>query len=243
MREVRALDTASVAHVTLRLLMLGGELFRNLPEPEFRRLVAIAQRRRFARNEVVFHRGDPADTLHLIVRGRFAARVETAVGDTVTVSVHGPGDAFGELALLDLEQNRSTTVAALEPGGTYAVHRDDFTRLRQEYPAVNEVLVRLLAGRLRRMSDLYVEALFVDAETRVLRRLHELAGLYGQGAPGTVIPLSQQEIAGLAGTSRATVNRVLRAEATRGVVELQRGQTAVLDPAVLATRAGSPVRR
>ena len=217
--------------------MLGGELFRNLPEQELRRLVAIAKRRRFARNEVVFHRGDPADTLHLIARGRFAARVETDVGDIVSVSVHGPGDAFGELALLDLEQSRSTTVAALEPGETYAVQRDDFTRLRQEYPGVNEVLVRLLAARVRRMSELYVEALFVGAETRVLRRLHELAVLYGRDAPGTVIPLSQQEIAGLAGTSRATVNRVLRAEAARGTVELNRGQTKIVDPVSLARRS------
>ncbi len=195
--------------------MLGTELFQDLPEPELRRLVAIAKRRRFGRSEVVFHRGDPADTLHLIVRGRFIARVETSVGDTVTVSVHGPGEAFGELALLDPEQSRSTTISAVEPSETFAVHRDDFTRLRGEYPSVNEVLVRLLAGRLRRMNDLYVEALFADAETRVLRRLHELAVLYGKGAPGTVISLSQQEIAGLAGTSRATVNRVLRAEAAQ----------------------------
>ena len=220
--------------------MLGGELFRDLPEQELRRLVAIAQRRRFARNEVVFHRGDPAETLHLIVRGRFAARVETEVGDTVTVSVHGPGDAFGELALLDLEQTRSTTVAALEPGGTYAVRRDDFTRLRHEYQSVNEVLIRLLAGRVRRTSELYVEALFVPAETRVLRRLGELAVLYGGGAPGSVVPLSQGEIAGLAGTSRATVNRVLRAEVSRGTVQLHRGQTTVVDPAALAKRARSP---
>jgi CRP/FNR family cyclic AMP-dependent transcriptional regulator len=218
--------------------MLGAELFRDLPEPELRRLVAIGTRRRFARNEVVFRRGDPAETLHLIVRGRFAARVETSVGDTVTVSVHGPGEAFGELALLELEERRSTTVAAVEPGETYAVHRDDFTRLRTDYPAVNEVLVRLLAARVRRMSDLYVEALFSGAETRVLRRLHELAVLYGQGAPGTVVPLSQQEIAGLAATSRATVNRVLRAEETRGTLDLHRGQTIVLDPVALAKRAG-----
>jgi CRP/FNR family transcriptional regulator, cyclic AMP receptor protein len=217
--------------------MLGGDLFRNLPEPELRRLVAIARRRRFGRNEVVFHRGDPADTLHLIVRGRFAARVETRVGDAVTLSVHGPGEAFGELALVDSTQHRSTTVAALEPGETYAVQRDDFTRLRKEYPAVNEVLVRLLAARTRRMSELYVEALFVAAEIRVLRRLHDLANLYGNGAPGTAVPLSQQEIAGLAGTSRATVNRVLRAEEKRGTLELQRGQTTIVDPAALARRS------
>ena len=217
--------------------MLGGELFRDLPEPELRRLVTIAARRRFARNEVVFHRGDPADTLHLILRGRFAARVESALGDTVTVSVHGPGDAFGELALLDSEGTRSTSVAALEPGETYAVRRDDFTALRNEYPSINEVLVRLLAARVRRTSDLYVEAVFTDAERRVLRRLYELASLYGGGAPGTVIPLSQQEIAGLAATSRATVNRVLRSEEKRGIVELHRGQTTIVDPQALARRA------
>jgi CRP/FNR family cyclic AMP-dependent transcriptional regulator len=220
--------------------MLGGELFRGLPQPELRHLVAIARRRRFARNEVVFHRGDPADTLHLILRGRFAARLDSEIGDTVTVSVHGPGDAFGELALLDLEQSRSTTVAALEPGETYAVHRDDFTRLRQQYPSVNDVLARLLAARVRRMSELLAEAFSVPAERRVLRRLVELAALYGEGAPGTIVPLSQSEIAGLAGTSRATVNRVLRAEVKRGTVELHRGQTTVVDPAGLAKRARAP---
>ena len=218
--------------------MLGIDLFRDLPEAELRRLVAIAKRRRFGRGEVVFHRGDPADTLHLIAKGRFAARMETNVGDTVTVSVFGPGEAFGELALLDAEQPRSTTIAAVEPGETYSVSRTDFTRLRQEYPAIDGVLVRLLAARLRRTNELYVEALFSDAETRVLRRVHELAVLYGEGAPGTVIPLSQEEIAGLAATSRATVNRVLRAEASRGTVSLQRGQTTIVDPASLALRAG-----
>jgi CRP-like cAMP-binding protein len=223
--------------------MLGGDLFRELPEPELRRLVAIAERRRFARAEVVFHRGDPADTLHLIVQGRFAARLDSSLGDSVTVSVHGAGDAFGELALLDLEQHRSTTVAALEPGETYAVQREDFTRLRHQYPAVHEVLARLLAARVRRISELYAEALFLDAETRVLRRLHELSTLYGRGAAGTVIPLSQQEIAGLAATSRATVNRVLRAEAARGIVTLHRGQTSIVDPAALAKRAGVSVAR
>jgi CRP/FNR family cyclic AMP-dependent transcriptional regulator len=214
--------------------MLGGDLFRGLPQPELRHLVAAARRRRFARNEVVFHRGDPADTLHLILRGRFAARLETESGERVTVSVHGPGDAFGELALLDLEQARSTTVAALEAGETYAIHRDDFTRLRQEYPSVNDVLARLLAARVRRMSELLSEAFSVSAEKRVLRRLVELAGLYGEG----VVPLSQAELAGLAGTSRATVNRVLRAEEKRGTVELHRGTTTLLDTASLRKRAG-----
>jgi CRP-like cAMP-binding protein len=96
---------------------------------------------------------------------------------------------------------------------------------------VNDVLARLLAQRVRRTSDLLVEALFVSAEARVLGRLGELAHLYGGGTPNTVVPVSQAELAGLAGTSRATVNRVLRAEAKRGTIGLQRGKITVVDPA------------
>ena len=161
----------------------------------------------------------------------------TQLGESVTVAVHGPGEAFGELALVEEGISRSTSVVALEPGETYAVAREDFTRLRRQYPTVNEVLVRLMARRLRRQSELLVEALFVGAETRVLRRLVELATLYGRGEPGTEVPLTQEDIAGLAGTSRATVNRVLRAESKRGTVELRRGRTYVLEPAALAGRS------
>jgi CRP-like cAMP-binding protein len=217
--------------------MLGGDLFRHLPEPELRRLVAIARRRRFARSEVVYHRDDPADTLNLIVRGYFAARLETRRGDAVTTAVHGPGDAFGELALLDNEQSRSTTVAALSAAETYAVRREDFSRLRQEYPEVNDVLARLLAQRLRRTTELLTEALFVSAELRVLRRLTELASLFGGGAPITFVPLAQHELAELAGTSRATVNRVLGAETQEGTVSLGRNRITVVDPGRLAMRA------
>jgi CRP/FNR family cyclic AMP-dependent transcriptional regulator len=217
--------------------MLDTTLFENLPEPELRQVVAAARRRVFRRNEVVFHGGDPADTLHLIARGRFASKVTTQFGDMVTVAVQGPGEAFGELALVEAGASRSTSVVALEPGETYAVGRDDFSRLRRQYPAVNDVLVTLMAKRLRRQSELLVEALFVPAETRVLRRLCELAALYGDGGDGTVVPLTQEDVAALSGTSRATVNRILRAEAKRGTVRLTRGRTTVLDLADLAARA------
>ena len=101
------------------------------------------------------------------------------------------------------------------------------------------MLVGLLAARVRRSSDRLLEALFVPAETRVLRRLCELLQLYGEAAPGSLIPLTQEDIAGLAGTSRATANRVLRAEEKRGTLRLERGKTFVLDPADIARRIGS----
>src|SRR5262245_21791974 len=218
--------------------MIETQLFRGLPEAELRRLVSVARRRRFQRGQVVFHRGDPADSLHLVLKGRFTARVVTQRTDSVTVAIHGPGEAFGEHALVD-PVPRSTTVTAVEAGETLAIGREDFDRVRREYPEVNEVLVQLLAARVRSASDLLLEAIFVPAETRVLRRLLELVGHYGEGQAETPISLTQEDIAALAATSRATANRVLRAEQERGTLRLARGRTVVLDPADIARRARS----
>jgi CRP-like cAMP-binding protein len=211
-------------------------LLRDVPSEDVRQVLQIARRRTFSRGEIVFHHGDPADSLQLIVKGRFAVRITTQLGDTALIAVHGPGDAFGELALISEETVRSATVAALEPSETRSVLRRDFVRLQREYPSVNGVLVSLLAEQLRRMNERFVEAHYVDADKRVRRRLCELAATYGGGADVT-IPLTQEDIAEMAGTSRATVNRVLREEQERGNVQLLRGKTVVRDAEGLAARA------
>jgi CRP-like cAMP-binding protein len=212
-------------------------LLADLPPEDVRQLLAIARRRTFGKGEVVFHRDDPADSLHLVVRGRFGARVLTPLGDSVLVDVIAPGQAFGELALLLPDARRSATVEALEPGETRSVFRDDFAALQREHPGVKDVLLRLLAEQLRRSTDRVVEAHYVDAETRVRRRLAELARAYDDG----VVPLTQEDLAAMAGTSRATVNRVLREEERLGTVALSRGRTAVLDLAALERRCGRPL--
>ncbi len=198
-------------------------LLSDLEQEDVRELLSIARRRTFAKGEVVFHRNDPADSLHLIVRGRFGARVTTPTGDTVLLDVLGTGQAFGELALLLPDAQRTATVSALEDGETRSIFRDDFALLQRSHPGVKDVLLRLLAEQLRRASDRLVEAHYVDADTRVRRRLVELAGTYDAG----MVPLTQEELAAIAGTSRATVNRVLRDEERRGTVALQRGRVTV----------------
>jgi CRP-like cAMP-binding protein len=207
-------------------------LLAGLPDEDLREVLAIARRRTFSKGEVVFHRDDPAESLHLVVRGHFAARLQTPLGDSVLLDVIGPGQSFGELALLLPDSRRSATVSALEDGETRSVFRDDFALLQRRHPGVKDVLLRLLADQLRRSSDRIVEAHYVDAETRVRRRVSELADTYGTG----VVPLTQEDLAAMAGTSRATVNRVLRDEARRGGVELARGRVTVLDSDALRRR-------
>jgi len=210
-------------------------LMDGVPEEEVRRVLSIARRRWFSRNEVVFHREDPGDSLHLISKGRFAIRIMTPLGDPVTIGIRGPGDSFGELALVAEGRKRSATVEALEEAETFAVYVVDFRRLCREHPSVNQVLVGFLAGELDRQNELLLEALYVPVERRVLRRLAELSALYA--GRDSVIPLTQEQLAEMAGTSRATVNRVLREEQARGTVELRRGRTAVLDAEAIARRA------
>jgi CRP-like cAMP-binding protein len=200
-------------------------LLEAVPQEDVRRLLAIARRRTFARGEVVFHQDDPADTLHLIAKGRFAVRTQTRLGDTVILAVLGSGQCFGELSLVDPGARRSATVAALEPAETMSVHQLDFDRLCDEHPGVRDVLIAVLAAQVRRLSAHLLDALYVPADKRVRKRLAEIAELYSDGE----IPLTQEDLADLAGTSRATVNRVLRAEQERGSVRLRRGRTAVLD--------------
>jgi CRP-like cAMP-binding protein len=213
-------------------------LFASVPAEEVQQLLSIARRRRFSRDEIVFHRNDPADSLHLVASGRFVVRVATALGETVTIAMPGPGDSFGEMALVAGGDHRSATVAALEPAETFAIFRDDFQRLRDQHHELNEWLIGFLAEEIRKLHDRLLEALFVSSEQRVLRRLSELGRLYARGADSTLVPLTQEQLAQLAGTTRETVNRVLRQQERAGTVELRRGKTIILDPQTLGRRAG-----
>ncbi|MBA2641596.1 MAG: Crp/Fnr family transcriptional regulator [Actinobacteria bacterium] len=208
---------------------MDSPLLADLPPEDVRELLSIARRRTFEKGEVVFHRDDPAESLHLIARGRFAARLTAELGDSVLLEVLGPGQSFGELALLLPDARRSATVSALEDGETRSVFRGDFARLQRSHPGVKDVLLRLLAEQLRRASDRIVEAHYLDAESRVRRRLVELGDVYRTDSGTAAVPLTQEDLAAMAGTSRATVNRVLRDEEKRGVVALARGKMSVLD--------------
>jgi CRP-like cAMP-binding protein len=215
-------------------------LFEGIPAEDVRALLALARRTTYRRGEVVFHRHDPADSVHLVTKGRFDFRVTTPLGDEVALGIRGPGDTFGELAVIT-EGERSATVTALEPGETLVVRGSELRRLARQYPAMDVVLVRLLSERVALLTERLVEAYTVDAETRVARRVLELSRVFAGPSPVS-IPLIQESIAALAGTSRATVNRVLRDAERRGIVELRRGRTVVLDEGALTRLARSPDR-
>ena len=183
-------------------------------------VLAAAVSRRFAKGEVVFHEGDPGESLLLVRSGRLAVRVSTTGGDTATLSVLSPGDAFGELALLRESHERTATVVALEPAETVSLRRADFEALRRRNPGVEQLLVQILAKRVDDLSQALLEALYVGVDRRVVRRLVDLAGM--------------------AGTTRPTVNQILQRLSASGALVLGRGRIELRDVAALRRRTGRP---
>jgi CRP/FNR family transcriptional regulator, cyclic AMP receptor protein len=216
------------------------DVFAAIPDHELR---ALGRRRTFARDEVVFHRDDPGDSLHRIDRGRFAARIVTPLGEVATVAVQGPGEVFGLFAVLAPGHRRTATVVALEHAETLSLAASDVHRLRRAHPEITEAILELLTEEVAETSERLVEALYTPASRRVTERLRALAELYADRVEDgrVVIPLSQEHLAGLAGSTRETVNRVLKSEQQRGRVDLGRNRITVDLDALRssATRSGA----
>ena len=223
-------------------------LLADLPAEDVRELLSIARRRTFDKGEVVFHRDDPGRVAApdrprpLRGAGRVASS-ETASCSTCSGRDRRSGSSrsFSRASVARRRCRRSRTARRARSSATTS-------RAFNAPPRVKDVLLRLLAEQVRRTSDRIVEAHHVDADTRVRRRLCELAETYGSGDDEPVVPLTQEDLAAIAGTSRATVNRVLREEEKRGRRRARAGtrdpaSTPRRSPAVVAGRARATNRR
>jgi CRP/FNR family transcriptional regulator, cyclic AMP receptor protein len=213
----------------------AASLLDAIPAARRTELLAAARLRRFRAGDIVFREGDQGEDFHIIESGHFSLHMALPGGEEAVLRLLGAGDVFGEMALVEDGGWRAATVRAVEPGTTRTVDRRRFKALLDAEPAVGAALLRILAAKIRESDARMLEALYVPAETRVRRRLLDVAALYPAGPDGAVeVPLRQEEIAALAGTSRGTVNRVLRMEEAKGTVELRRGRIRVRAVGALA---------
>lgn len=196
----------------------------------------LARRRSFARNEVLCHAGDPADSLHLVEHGHLAVHAGLASGATATFTILSSGDYFGELALLRADHRRTAAVTALEPSRTLVVAATAFDALCKRNPGIERVVSTLLADRIDILSRRLLETMYESLDRRVYRRLLELARSYGASDGAATIPLSQTQLAGLVGATRPSVNQVLQRLAELDVVRLSRSRIEVIDLAALERR-------
>lgn len=207
-------------------------MLKGLDTADTRAVIAAARRRKFKRGEAICREGDPGDTLFLLDRGHVAVRVTTPLGDTATMRVLGPGSQFGEIAVIE-STPRSATVVALDAVETLNLHRDVIQRLRQEHPTVDRVLLSASLHEVRRLTLALAEALYLQVPKRLARTLQRLLDVFPEG----IIPLTQDDIAGLCGTTRQTANEVLQSLVADGCITLSRGRITVTDATRLAHAA------
>ena len=186
----------------------------------------------YARHDVVVREGDVADSFHIVLEGRAAVRVTTSGGESAIVTILGPDAHFGEVSLLEPRTElprRTASVVALEQVRTISLSAPVFRRLCERNPRLEQLISGMLAHRVEELSAQLVEAMYDSLDRRVIRSLVMLSVIYGDAQPEVTVPLTQDELAQLAGGARASVNQVLRRLAGRGLLELGRGRITVCD--------------
>ena len=218
--------------------LANSVVFRDVPESDLAELARVARRRRYRRGDAIIVEGNPGDVLHVLESGRVKVIATGRNGDSAVLGVLGPGECFGELALLDGEP-RSARVEAMEAVETVSVTRNEFWQFVREHPRVTEPLLCTLAGIIRRLTETIEDLTSLDLEGRLAKKLLQLAEEHGRDTEsGTEIalPLTQEELAGMVGAQRATVNKVLGQLEDRHAISRRGRHIIIRDPDRLHSR-------
>lgn len=216
-------------------LLRSVPLFSDLEEGELERFSRVAVPRSFPAGTRVFHEGDHSDACYIVRDGSFRVTREHSDGRAITLATLGPGDIFGELAMLDGEV-RSASVESLSDGELLALPAGEVRALLARHPDITVKLVAALVRRLRAANERISRQSFQTVPSRVAGVLAQLvaeeAPMAEEGGEVT-IRMNQSDLAQLAGTSRESVSRFLADLERAGVVQPGRGRVTVLAPAKL----------
>jgi len=212
-------------------LLARVPLFSELSRQELERISRVAVPRSFPAGVRVFHEGDRSDACYLVRSGDLRVTREHPDGRAIALATLGPGDLFGELAMLDGEA-RSASVDTLSDSELLALPAADFRRLLADHPEISVKLVAALTRRLRETNERVARQSFQTVPSRVAGVLTQLIAeeTAPEGRQGVTIRMTQADLAQLAGTSRESVSRFLATLERARVVRVGRGRVTVLEP-------------
>ena len=229
-----ASGTESAAAQSLR----GTPLFSRVPEPVLQRLLRDSWARRYPANQVLWNEGDPGDALLVLEAGLLRVSRFTNLGQEVVLAVLEPPAVLGELALLD-GAPRDASVLAQRPVTVRFVPRSTFVDLLRSEPTMVDGLLRVLAGWVRAGNARHVATVALDVPGRFAAWL--LARADRPGANGRVVlARSQGELAAELGTTRATLNRVIKGFEALHLIAVDGDAVRVLDRDELAYYTADP---
>jgi CRP-like cAMP-binding protein len=226
----------AVASENHEKLIRNVPLLARLASEDVRTLAQRGRVRNYASGAVLFHEGEPGDSLHVVVEGRIRVVVVSPTGEEATVAYVGPGDCFGEFSVFD-GRPRSATGLAAEKTKTFVVTRDSFVEWLTERPQAALALLETLSLRLRRADENLADLAFLDLPHRLAKQLLTLSAEQGErstsGEPR--LRVTQGELASMLAVSRESVNKQLNYFQREGWIALGRGWVRVLNSHALQT--------
>jgi CRP-like cAMP-binding protein len=206
-------------------------LFSELSDDDLREIVKLAVRQVYKKDNMILIEEEIGSTMFIILDGRVKISRISDDGREVILSILSEGDFFGEMSILD-GQNRSANVVTLDDSKIMVIRREDFLQMLHDYPQIAINLLKELAQRLRR-SDAQIKSLSLQNATgKVASTLLRIADDSGKIHLGQVeIPRlpPQQDLANMAGTSRETISRVLKALTKQGYLRKEGSRLIIKD--------------
>jgi CRP/FNR family cyclic AMP-dependent transcriptional regulator len=183
-------------------------LFACLDDDALENLQNKAVKRNYPKNSVLFSKGDLGDSMYVIAEGKVKAVIYNEEGKEVLLSVFGPGEFFGEIAMLN-GRGRSASMVTKTPSRLLIIGKKDFeTALFGNTEMYSRLLNRIL-GKLREATDRIESLTFLNVYGRMVNLFLQLA--QPQGAELVVgEKLTHQEIANMVGASREMVSRIMK---------------------------------
>ena len=211
--------------------VVDSPLFAGLDPQEARSVLDSLLRVHVPRGDVLFHEGEPGDTLYVIQSGKVKLGRRSSDGRENLLAILGPGELIGELSLFDPRPRTASAIAVTE-GRLAALSHSDLWPFLKGHPEIGIHLLRALAQRLRRTNEIMADLVFTDVPGRVAKALLDLAERFGQPTENGLHvhhDLTQEELAQLVGASRETVNKALADFAQRGWLRIEARAVQVLD--------------
>jgi CRP/FNR family cyclic AMP-dependent transcriptional regulator len=195
-------------------LLAATEFFAGVSRDQLTELEKRGVVRVLVRGDVLFDEGAIPDELFVVLAGRIAIASRSIDGRESVFALMESGDLFGEMGLLD-GLPRSAEARALESSQVLAIPSEPVRAMFEADPALLWGVVRLLSGRIRAMDEALADSVFLDVTGRTAKRLLELAG----GAEEFLLPVTQEELAGMVGASRERVNKAIASFIRLGWIE------------------------
>jgi CRP/FNR family cyclic AMP-dependent transcriptional regulator len=211
-------------------------IFSDLEPAAFDQLCRYAKLTTLKRGATIFSKGDAGNSLFAVISGTVKISSSSAEGRSAILNLIGSGEVFGEVALLD-GLSRTTDAIANSDCELFVIDRREFIPFVRSQPALAMKFIELLCARLRWTSEQVEQVILQDLPGRLASALIRLTEKHQQSPAGRTITITQQEISEMVGMSRESINKQLRAWASRKWVRLEHGAIVVLDAGSLQALA------